>query len=88
MDADEEDELRDLLAERNRYIDELEVELSTQEGENDKYRDDLLICQDKIAELDAEAKQLHLDNKDLVDETRGWKNKRSLTNHKWMHSPA
>mmetsp|Transcript_22137 Transcript_22137/g.46294 ORF Transcript_22137/g.46294 Transcript_22137/m.46294 type:complete len:1330 (+) Transcript_22137:96-4085(+) len=62
---DVEEELRDLLAERDRYIDELEAELSAQEEDNDKNRDELRKFQDNVAELQVEIKQLHLDNKDL-----------------------
>ena len=68
MDDAEEDELRKLLAKRDRYIDELEAELTALEEDNDK-RDDLIqSSQDKVAELQVQIKQLRLDSKDLVDE--------------------
>ena len=65
---DVEDELRDLLEERDNYINELEAELETQEDGSDKLGKDLIQCQDKIAELQVQVKQLRLDNDDLIGE--------------------
>ena len=66
MSDDEELEL--LLEERDRYIDELEAELTGQEGDNEKIRDELILQREKIVELEAEVKQLGQEKKDLEGE--------------------
>ena len=69
MDAnDEVRELYEALAERDRHIDELEAELTAQEEENDKRRDDLIQSHDKISELQVLVKELRLENDGLLGE--------------------
>lgn len=69
MDPDEEiRELYQALQERDRHIDELEAELTAQEEEDEKTRDNLIQCQDQIGELRVHVKELRADNDDLVEQ--------------------
>jgi len=61
-------ELYNAIEERDRHINLIEQDLTTLEEENDKQQDELIACQDEIANLQVLLKQTQVDNDSLVQE--------------------
>ncbi|KAL9184583.1 hypothetical protein ACHAXT_012553 [Thalassiosira profunda] len=61
-------ELRALLDERDRYLDDLENELAALEAENERLQDAAIVDQSKLSECQTTLKTLRSDNDELIGE--------------------